>query len=160
MTTQRVFWYCILVALGKNMNFGGFAIVCDFICSKTKLPLRRLFWLQAMQKIYSTVKLLGNLWTVLAFIYLNLNYLYNSSNRDRASKNRHNAWWIYLIYTFLHSLTSLHIKPNRVPRTAWAVGKIGSSLPADAGETTHARQSHNNLKVQNASTSFCWYRWG
>lgn len=94
------------------------------------------------------------------FIYLNLNYLYNSSKRDRASKNRQNAWWIYPMYTFLHSLTSLHIKPNTVPRTTWGMGKIGSSLPADAEETTHARQSHNYLKVQNASTSFYWYSWG
>lgn len=35
LTTQSVFWYC--VSLGKNVSFCGFAIVCDFICSKTKL---------------------------------------------------------------------------------------------------------------------------
>lgn len=94
------------------------------------------------------------------FIYLNLNYLYNSSKRDGVSKNRQNAWWISVMSTFLHSLTSLYIKPHTVPRTTWGVGNVGSSLPADAEETSHARQSHNYSKVQNASSSFCWDRWG
>jgi len=37
LITPRVFWYGVLVASGKNMNFGDLAIVCDTICSKTKL---------------------------------------------------------------------------------------------------------------------------